>query len=364
MSSSGLLHTSLCDLLGIRYPVIQAGMGGATTPALVAAVSNAGGLGVLGAARMGADELRVTIGSIRTLTRHPFGVNLLLAAPEPNRQEVHAVQSVLNRFRRELSLPDGSHEVRLPPSPLADQMQVIFEEQVAVLSIGLGDPQTWIAPAHAVGTRVMAMVTTVEEAKEVAAGGADVVVAQGAEAGGHRSTFRLGPDGDVPLVGTMALVPQIVDAVPVPVVAAGGLSDGRGLVASLALGAAGIQLGTRFLVARESGVFAAYQERLLAATETDTVITNVFTGRPARSLRNRFIEQYLERKIAPLAWPLQSVAADDIYSAAKAQNDSEFYPILAGQALRLLKRGQSAAEIISEMVSEAEAVVKRLCPRT
>ena len=165
----------------------------------------------------------------------------------------------------------------------------------------------------------MAMITTVAEARQVVDGGVDIVVAQGAEAGGHRSTFQLAPHGDLPLVGTMALVPQVVDAIRVPVVAAGGISDGRGLAAALALGAAGVQLGTRFLVALESDVFAAYRERLLTAAETDTVMTRAFTGRPARSLRNRFLDQYAEAGTPPLAWPLQSLAAEDIYSAARRE---------------------------------------------
>ncbi|MES4785402.1 MAG: hypothetical protein C4294_05795 [Nitrospiraceae bacterium] len=135
------------------------------------------------------------------------------------------------------------------------------------------------------------MVTTVAEAKQVVDGGVDAVVAQGAEAGGHRSTFVLDPQGEVPLIGTFARVSQVVDAVSVPVVAAGGIADGHGLVAALALGAAGVQLGARFLVARESGIFPSYQDRLLSATEADTVVTRAFTGRPARSLRNRFVEQ-------------------------------------------------------------------------
>ncbi|MER3423252.1 MAG: nitronate monooxygenase [Nitrospiraceae bacterium] len=261
------------------------------TPELVAAVSNAGGLGVLGAARLAPDELRQAIRAIRALTDQPFGVNFLLAPPEHNRQDVKMVQRILDRFRHELALPDGSDQVTLPPSRLAQQMQVVFDERVPVLSIGLGDPRHWIAAAHTAGARVIAMVTTVAEAKQVVDGGVDAVVAQGAEAGGHRSTFVLDPQGEVPLIGTFARVSQVVDAVSVPVVAAGGIADGHGLVAALALGAAGVQLGARFLVARESGIFPSYQDRLLSATEADTVVTRAFTGRPARSLRNRFVEQ-------------------------------------------------------------------------
>jgi nitronate monooxygenase len=202
------------------------------------------------------------------------------------------------------------------------------------------------------------MVTTVEEAVRVAENGADVVVAQGAEAGGHRSTFDL--SSEMPLVGTLALVPQVVDAVGVPVVATGGIVDGRGLVAALALGAAGAQLGTRFLLSHESGAFPAYQERLLAAAETDTVVTRVFTGRPARSVRNYFIEEHLRSGPEPLFWPLQRMAANDIYNEAASRGEADLTPLLAGQGLRMLDGVKGAAEIVRELVEEAGSVLSRL----
>ena len=250
-----MLYTPLCHLLDIRYPILQAPMaGGWTTPALVSEVSNAGGLGMLAAARVAPDRLREDIRAIKARTDRPFGVNFLLARPEEGKRDLATVQRFLDRFREELGLPFGTTESPpLPPSPLTEQLEVVFEEGVPVLSTGLGDPTSLVGDAHAAGCRVTAMVTTVEEAVLVTEGGADIVVAQGAEAGGHRSTFELDPDGEVPLVGTLALVPQVVDAVDVPVVAAGGIMDGRGLVAALALGASGAQLGTRFLLARESG---------------------------------------------------------------------------------------------------------------
>jgi len=208
---------------------------------------------------------------------------------------------------------------------------------------------------------VVSMVTTVEEAILVVERGADVVVAQGAEAGGHRSTFELGPSDEPPLVGALALVPQVVDAVDVPVVAAGGIADGRGLVAALVLGAAGVQMGTRFLLARESGAHPAYRERLLAAREEDTVVTRVFTGRPARGLRNRFVDEYLGAGSEPLAWPLQRAAASDIYRASQDADNGDYSPLLAGQGLRMLKEGgQEAAEIVEEVVTEAGTVLSRL----
>jgi nitronate monooxygenase len=238
-------------MLNIKYPIIQAGMaGGHTTPELVAAVSNAGGLGILGASRLTSQQLKESINKIKSLTNRSFGVNLLLAPPEQGNHDVDTAQHFLNRFRQELNIPLSAvngNKIQLPPSPISDQLHIILEEKkVPVLSIGLGDPTKLIEQAHASGAKVMSMVTTVEEAVSVVKGGVDIVVAQGSEAGGHRSTFQLNTNGveEVPMVGTFALVPQVVDSISshsssfIPVVAAGGIMDGRGLVASLALGAA------------------------------------------------------------------------------------------------------------------------------
>jgi len=210
------------------------------------------------------------------------------------------------------------------------------------------------------------MITTVEEALMVAKNGTDIIVAQGSEKDGHRSTFNVDPERDLPLIGTMALIPQVVDALKkegkeeLPVIAAGGIADGRGLLAALALGASGALIGTRFLVARESGAFQAYQERLLSSIETDTTITRVFTGRPARGIYNRFMEGYLKSDLEPLAWPFQGLAADDIYQYSQTHNNADYFPLLAGQELRLLKSGQSATEIVEEIVSETKELLPEL----
>ena len=361
-SPRATLRTPLCDLLGIRYPIVQAPMaGGWTTPELVSEVSNAGGLGMLAGARVSPERLREDIRVVKAQTDRPFGVNFLLAPPEESdSRDVVAVQRFLDRFRAELDLPPGEDDLELPPFPLSEQLEIVFEERVPILSVALGDPGGLTERAHAEGMLVTSMVTTVEEAVLVAEGGVDVVIAQGAEAGGHRSTFEPGPEGEVPLVGTLALVPQVVDAVDVPVVAAGGIVDGRGLLAALALGAAGAQLGTRFLLAAESGAHPAYRKRLLDATETHTVVTRAFTGRPARGLRNRFVEEYLNAGPEPLGWQLQSIAAGDIYGASRSGDEDDYSPLLAGQGLRMLKDGQGAAEIVAELVDEAGASLSRL----
>ena len=355
------LSTSLCDLLGIRYPIIQAPMaGGWTTPDLVSAVCEAGGFGVLAGARVAPEKLRDDIKVVKGRTDKPFGVNFLIAPPGRENEDVASVQRFLDRFRERLDLPPGNTDIAAPPSPLAEQLEVVFEERVPVLSVALGDPAELVERAHGEGVMVSAMVTTAEEAVRVAERGVDVVVAQGAEAGGHRSTFEVGPGREVPLVGTMALVPRVVDSVDIPVVAAGGISDGRGLLAVLSLGASGAQLGTRFLLARESGAHPAYRKRLLEAGETDTIVTHAFTGRPARGLRNRLAEEYISEGPEPLGWLLHSAAAGDIYAAAQAADDGDYSPLLAGQGLGLIGEEQGAAEIVERLVDEAAVALSRL----
>ncbi|HEU4445789.1 MAG TPA: nitronate monooxygenase [Nitrososphaeraceae archaeon] len=360
--SKKILYTPLCELLRIRYPIIQAGMaGGITTPELVASVSNAGALGVLGASRLTPEQTRDQIRRIKALTNQPFGVNLVIAPPEPNVQELQKVQKIFDQFRQELGIPlrEGAGEVALPSSRISEQLGVVFEEKVSVLSIGLGDSARFVSEAHQIGAKVIAMITTVDEARKVADGGADIIIAQGSEAGGHRSTFALDQNGDAHLVGTIALIPQIVDAVMVPVVAAGGIMDGRGIAAAMALGAQGASLGTRFLVAKESGAFQAYKQRLLQATEADTLVTKAFTGRPARSIRNRFITEFEKAGIRPLAWPLQGIVADDIYKEAELKNNADYFPILAGQGLRILREEQqTAAKIVEQLVRQTVQVIE------
>ena len=362
-SAESVMHTPLCNLLGVKYPIIQAGMaGGITTPELVCAVSDAGALGMLAAARLTPEQTRDHIRKIKSQTSKPFGVNFLLAPPERNGQNVSDIQNMLNNFRSELGLKSSDIvEIQLPESRLSEQIAVVLDERVPILSFALGNPKSFVGEAHSRGIKVIAMVTTVDEAKEVIAGGTDVVVAQGGEAGGHRSTFKLDENGDAQLVGTMALVPQIVDAAQnIPVVASGGIMDGRGIVASLALGAQGVQLGTRFLTTKESGTFSAYKNALLKSIEADTLITKVFTGRPARTVRNRFVNEFENTDVKPLSWPYQGIAADDIYKEAARKGNSEFFPLLAGQGLRLLKQDQSAAQIIEELAGETKECMQRL----
>ena len=344
-----MLQTELTRLLGIRLPIVQAPMaGGPTTPELVAAASGAGGLGIFAGAALSLDVLEQAVAAIGEVT---FGVNFQLVAPGSG-GDVDRVQAAIDPLRAELGLPAGSRDVQAPEVSVDEQVAFCLSRGVRVLTFALGDPARFVGQGALVG----ATVTTVEEAMRVAAAGVDFVIAQGAEAGGHRSTFDVS-DG-VPLVGTLALVPQVVDAVAVPVVATGGIVDGRGVAAALALGAAGAQLGTRFLLAREAGTAPGYRKAVLQAVETDTVVTTGFTGRHARSIRNRFLDE--TAGVEPLPWPRQRAAAGDLYRAALERGESDFHPLLAGQGLRGLRDGQPAAEIVAEVAEQAAATLRSL----
>jgi nitronate monooxygenase len=232
-------------------------------------------------------------------------------------------------------------------------IDIALEAGVPVVSFALGSPAPYVERLHAKGVFVIGSVTTVAEAQDAEAAGVDAIVAQGSEAGGHRSTFGASRPAETPLIGTMALVPQVVDAVRIPVIAAGGIMDGRGIVAALALGAQAAQLGTRFLLAEEAGTTPCYRRRLLEAVETGTVVTDAFSGRAARALRNSLIEEFARVEARPLPWPRQGFAGADIYHASFAA-DGEWAPLFAGQGLRLARRVQPAAEIVAELAAEIE----------
>jgi nitronate monooxygenase len=350
----------LCDLLGIRHPVVLAGMaGGPTTPELVAAVSRGGGLGVFGANGMSLDALRQAVGRARQLTDAPVGVNVLLAPPTPATPDAEAVGAALDGLRRSMHLPPPPQPD--PPPGAAELVAAGLEAGARVVAIGLGDPAPVAALAREAGAPLVAMVSTVAEARRSVASGADAIVAQGMEAGGHRSTFDLPPDGSVPLVGSFALVPQVAAAVDVPVIATGGVMDGRGLVAALALGAEGVQMGTRFLAAAESGVPPSYRARLASAADTDTVMTRALSGRLARGLRNRLVETMEGVAPASLGFPRQAAASADIRAAAERADDADLLMLWAGQAAGLVgAEALGAEEIVRRVMAEAEAVLRRL----
>ncbi len=357
------MRTALCDLLGIRYPIILAGMaGGPTTPELVAAVSEAGGLGTFGINAMTPDAVRAAVTRARELTSAPIAVNVLLAPPGESRGSADELQRALAPIRAELGLaPPPSEQPRTTTGAGATELlEAALAAGAGVISTGLGNPAPIVPVARAARVPVIAMAATVADAVSCAAAGADVVVAQGGEAGGHRSNFQVPADAQVPLVGTMALVPQVVRAVDVPVVATGGIMDGGGLVAAIALGAVGAQFGSRFLLATESGIGSGYRERLRAARDTDSEIIVALSGRPARGLRNRLLEA-LEAAGSPnLGYARQAAAWSDIRAAAQRTGSADHSTLWAGQAAGLGTTDLGAAQIVAQIVREAAATVARL----
>lgn len=364
-----IFRTSLCDLLGIEYPIVQSGMGGVAGPDLVAEVCRVGGLGILAGLNVPPEELRKGIRRVRETTPRPFGVNLWLHSalrppidpatiPEPT---LLGAQAQLNRFRERLGVPVSTARPGGAPDFVDAALGVILEERVPVFSTALGFiDRKMVQACHARGVKVMVMVTTVDDARAVAAAGADVIVAQGGEAGGHRSVDGKPVSPEAVSVGTMALVPQLVDAVGVPVVAAGGIADGRGLVAALALGASGVLLGTRFVATRESLAPQMYKKHLLESESDATTVTDVFSGLWARTLRNTFATEYRAAGAPVLPPLLQRNAANDVYVAALERNESGYYPMWSGQSVGLIHDLPGAAEVVETLVREARAVLARL----
>jgi nitronate monooxygenase len=364
-----VFRTSLCDLLGIEYPIIQAGMSGVAGPELVAEVSNAGGLGVLTGALTPPAELREKIRRIRKLTERPFGVNLLLHVDlRPPKDPalipdefVAKIQVQLNRFRERLGIAKSAFRPGAIPDLANAAFEVVLEERVPVWSIGLGNPAPeMVRRCRERGIKIIAMAATVDDAKAVAVSGVDAIVAQGGEAGGHRSTWVKRESRERANIGGMALIPQIVDAVRAPVIAAGGITDGRGIAAALALGASGALIGTRFIATRESGAPDFYKQALLKADSDATTVTDKFTGMYARVLRNDFTEEY-ESSGAPAFPPFfQFLAMSDIVKATTEKGSGEYFPMYAGQGVGSLRDLPRAADVVQSLVREARAVITGL----
>lgn len=357
------LETPLLRLLGIGLPLLQAPMSGVVTPQLVAAVSNAGGLGVLPGVIVPPDQLREQIRAIRQATPRPFGVNLLLHRDlqppiDPSTvpdEVVTRVQAVLNRFRAQLGIPSMTGRPQRPPDFIAAAIDVIVSERVPVFSIGLGSPSRAVVDrCRSVGIKVVAMASTVEDARELASSGVDAIIAQGSEAGGHRSTWTKRPSPQHAALGTLTLVPQVAAAVSVPVIAAGGIVDGRGLAAALVAGASGASLGTRFIATQESAAPPFYKQALLNASGDRTVVTDAFTGLFARVLRNDFTETYSASGAPVFPAVLQQLAAMDITAASAAQSSGAFYPMYAGQGCGAVRDVPTVAALVSRTVEEAK----------
>ena len=344
-------------------------MGRIAGPELVAEVSRAGGFGILAGLGQRADEIRRQIRRVRELTDRPFGVNLWLHRQlQPPRspsdvpeEDIRRVQQALNPFRDRLGLPPTEQRPDPYPDAIGEAIEVIIDERIPVWSIGLGNPEPSVVErCHRAGVLVMAMVCTVDDARKVAESGVDLIVAQGSEAGGHRSTWEKPASAAAANISTLALVPQVVDAVAPPVIAAGGIADGRGVVAALALGAQAALLGTRFVATRESMAPPMVKRALLAASSADTQITDAFTGLYARAIRNRFVDDYEASGAPVLPSLLQSKAAEDVFAAAAKAGDPDYFPMMAGQSAGLLTDIPSAADVVRAIAAEADATLRRL----
>jgi len=355
--------TNLCDLLGVEYPVLQSGMGGVAGPELVAEVSRAGGLGILAGLRLTGDQLRAAIRRVRELTDRPFGVNLWLHTelmppadvskiPEATLRQV---QDTLNRFRTRLGIATKEGRPAAVPDLIREAFEVILDERVPVWSIGLGNPDPgWVQRCHERGVKIVAMVATVDDARAVAGSGVDAVIAQGAEAGGHRSTWVKPASREAAQIGALALVPQIVDAVKVPVIAAGGIADGRGLLAALALGAQGIWMGTRFVASIETYAHVNYKNKIVETDEEGTTITRCHSGKPCRLIRNKFTESWIGREAEIEPFPLQSMKVGfPLAEKARYEGKIEEGGLACGQTAGLIHSIKPAGQIVRDVMEDA-----------
>lgn len=366
------IHTKLCDMLDIEYPIILAGMGGYAGPTLAAAVSNAGGLGVMGCTGFPIDTLVDMIRKTRSLTSKPFGVDILMPLPVGDLGSESAMTIELpakqvefvNQLKREFGVPEPEQ------SRSADffnvehakrEIEICIEERVPVFVSGLGNPASIVPQAHAQGMKVIACVGNVRNARRVAEGGVDIVVAAGHEGGGH--TGR---------IGTLALIPQVVDAVyPTPVVAAGGIADGRGLAAALALGACGVWVGTAFLVCPEAHVDAIemglmaqwetdyWKQKIIEGTEEDTVVTKSYTGKTMRNLKNKWIDAWGRPDAPPtLPMPLQTLLCWGAMEGAREAVVKDILLSPTGQIAGMIKETKTAKQVVDDMVQGALRVLE------
>ena len=340
----------------IAHPLVLAPMaGGPSTPALCAAVSEAGGLGSYGAAYLAPGKLREEIRAIRALTSAPFAINLFAdEGSQADERGVRAAQDAVARYRAELGLPPPPP----PPAPVAlhDAFAVLLEERVPAFSFTFGiPPREMLDACRSAGIATMGTATTVAEARALEEAGVDAIFAQGAEAGGHRGTFDR--EADPPLIGTMALLPQVVDAVRTKVIAAGGIMDGRGFAAALALGASAVSLATAFLRCPEAGTSQPYRAALKEARDDATVITRAFSGRAARGLANRFTREMSGAPLAP--YPAQNALTREIRALAAKRGDSSLLSLWAGQAAALA-REMPARELVAQILREAQDVIASL----
>jgi len=376
-----VLRTKLCDILGIEYPILSAGMGpslvGEKTGApveLVVAVSEAGGLGVLGASGFTVDEMREAIREIRKQTDKPFGVDLLLPGQivssgdmkfdGPQTVPLSQVLKTLPKehydwmmkVKEEMGLPDVDAMVQLNTTVYQPNaaVKVCIEEKVPLFCSGLGNPGFMVPDAHAAGMKVLGITGNTKNARRIAEGGADLVVAQGHEGGGH--TGR---------IGSMALWPQAIDAAsPTPVLAAGGIGDGRGLAAALAMGCVGVWVGTRFLATVEGGALDIQKDAILKATDEDTRRTYLYTGKTSRATYNKFHDLWDSSGLESLAFPTQVLLASAMVEMFIKADKVDYVGPFSGQIAGLIHEIKPAAVVLKEMVEEAAEILTRRLPDT
>ena len=350
----------LCDILNVEHPIILAPMSGATTPGMVAAVSNTGALGALGAASIAPVALHESIEQIRSFTNKPYGVNLFVPDHEryvPDKSREKAVCNLIQPYLDELGIKTAP-EPRTLFGPFKKQVEVLLDVRVPVFSFHLGIPSANVLKAFKRnGTVVIGSATTVSEARALNEAGVDVIIAQGAEAGGHRATFQ--GRWEQSMIGGLALIPQIVDAVSVPVIAAGGIMDGRGVVAAMALGASGVQMGTAFLASHESPIAEQWRRRVLECSDQDTMVTTVISGKPARGFRTRYIDEMTPHADELLPFSAQYSLFNHLREVATERGNPDFLAMWAGQGAAMT-RFASAADIIADILKEVPEQLIRL----
>jgi nitronate monooxygenase len=352
-------ETRILDLFGIDTPIVQAPMAGATTPEMAIAVSEAGGLGSLPSALYSGEQLRAALDTIRAGTKKPINVNFFAhTMPDANPAGQMAWRARLAPYYVEAGLDPAAPVPAGGRAPFdASFCEVVEDHRPEVVSFHFGLPETTLLKrVKATGAKIICSATTVAEAKWLADRGVDAVIAMGFEAGGHRGNFLT--HDMATQVGTMALVPQVADAVKIPVIAAGGIADGRGIAAAFALGASAVQIGTAYLFTPEAKIPAVHRESLARATDDNTALTNVFTGRPARGVINR-----LMREVGPLsdvapAFPTAGGALAPLRAKAEATGSGDFTNPWSGQAAKLAK-SLPAGELTKVLAGDALAVMRR-----
>jgi nitronate monooxygenase len=351
-------ESRLCGLLGLKYPIIQAPMAGSDTPALAAAVTYAGGMGSRGCAEMTPEAFHAAWAETRALTGGTLNVNFFAhAGPRHDEQKAARARALLAPFFTEFDLGEVPAEAETLFSFGEVMFAAVMEARPPVVSFHFGLPEAHCVEAlKSAGTVILSTATTPSEARELEARGVDAIIAQGWDAGGHQGFFLTGRPAEI---GTLALVPQVVDAVNVPVIAAGGIADGRGIAAALALGAAGVQIGTAFLTCAEANVAAPRRAAMLAVGGGDTRMSKAFTGRPARAIVNRYMAAMEAHEDDLPDFPLLDGLTLPLDVASAAAGSPDLMALLAGQAVGL-NRETTATELFESLVAETRVAMARL----